>query len=382
MRYSTRRVGGAMTARVFLSFVIACIAAFAAASPAAAACRWQTVPLRPLAAPGGIAAISALDAGDVWAVGSYLPVGGYQEAFAQYFDGTRWQKASVSGIALSGVKTFSRSDAWAVGIEGDSGFLQTLAEHWDGTSWRVVSTADLTNDDQFLAVSGTATNDLWAVGSAFEPATHKTVTLAEHWNGVRWTVVRTPNPAAVNQLLGVFAARPDDVWAVGSSYTFGDRSGFPLIEHWDGRRWTMIAPPSNPYTYVAGLLATGGASSKDVWAVGAGYRSRNAIAETLAFHWDGTHWTYVPSPDVGAENDALDGVAVAPSGDAVAVGSSMNETTTLVERWDGQRWSVDRSAISPPYSQLSGVTIGSDGTVWAAGVAGGKRPFDEFACVP
>jgi hypothetical protein len=43
-------------------------------------------------------------------------------------------------------------------------------------------------------------------------------TLVEHWNGIAWTVQRTPNAGrstTENVLSGVAATSPTNVWAVG-----------------------------------------------------------------------------------------------------------------------------------------------------------------------
>src|SRR5439155_12729534 len=46
-----------------------------------------------------------------------------------------------------------------------------------------------------------------------------------------------------NHLDGVAANGPDDVWAVGQRN--GDAAGtdLPLVEHWDGRHWTVAPVP-------------------------------------------------------------------------------------------------------------------------------------------
>ena len=61
--------------------------------------------------------------------------------------------------------------------------------------------------------------------------------LVEHWDGVRWRVVPTPN-ATGSFLTGVAAVSAQDVWTVGHvGQPPNDRR---LVEHWDGVRWRVV----------------------------------------------------------------------------------------------------------------------------------------------
>jgi len=82
-------------------------------------------------------------------------------------------------------------------------------------------------------------DDIWAVGT-----TDVTDTLVEHWDGKSWSVVPSPNVAGngVHSFLtGVYASRPSNVWAVGASFSFSSPS--TLIEHWDGSEWKIVSSP-------------------------------------------------------------------------------------------------------------------------------------------
>ena len=86
------------------------------------------------------------------------------------------------------------------------------------------------------------TNNIWAVGTAYAvpdcigDGCGPSLTLIMHWNGTRWKVVPSPNPADTIttisfELYGVAAVARDNIWAVGSS-----SSGFIL--HWNGKAWS------------------------------------------------------------------------------------------------------------------------------------------------
>jgi len=44
-----------------------------------------------------------------------------------------------------------------------------------------------------MAITGVSNHDLWAAGSTFELGAEPQLTLVEHWNGSRWTLVPSPD---------------------------------------------------------------------------------------------------------------------------------------------------------------------------------------------
>jgi hypothetical protein len=94
-------------------------------------------------------------------------------------------------------------------------------------------------------------------------------------------------------------------------------------------------------------------SATDIWAVGSGLG-------TLTDHWNGTKWSLVKSPSPGLEYNSLNGVAAISSNDAWAVGSYSNnpqipDTNTLIEHWNGTKWSVVSHAMRNVYDFLYGL---------------------------
>ena len=153
---------------------------------------------------------------------------------------------------LQDVVAVSANDAWAVGNYSNSdGVFLTLAEHWDGSSWSIVSTPNVGSVyDQLYGVSALGSDDVWAVGSTEGPS-GRIHTLAEHWDGVSWTVVPTPpTPNQATSLAGVNVISPANVWAVGKTTTRGSSHRLriryttgTLIEHWDGHAWSIVPNP-------------------------------------------------------------------------------------------------------------------------------------------
>ena len=67
-------------------------------------------------------------------------------------------------------------------------------------------------------VAAISTNDVWAVGD-YLPNVGGVRTLVEHWDGMHWGIVPSPNVGSDNNLfLDVVAISSNDVWAVGYYY--------------------------------------------------------------------------------------------------------------------------------------------------------------------
>src|SRR5205085_2227993 len=113
----------------------------------------------------------------------------------------------------------SSNDAWAVG-EYYLGSEQTLMEHWDGVQWSIVSSPNPPGSHGTIlyGVSAISSNDVWAVGD-YGGDNYLTLTLIEHWDGVQWSIIPSPNaglnPNNTNELYDVSAISSNDVWAVG-----------------------------------------------------------------------------------------------------------------------------------------------------------------------
>ncbi|HLJ35922.1 MAG TPA: hypothetical protein VKU38_19850, partial [Ktedonobacteraceae bacterium] len=69
--------------------------------------------------------------------------------------------------------------------------------------------------------------------------------LIEHWDGSSWKVVASPTFEHGGQFDGIAATSANDIWAVG----YGSKQLLTLIEHWNGSTWTIVKSP-NPNTGV------------------------------------------------------------------------------------------------------------------------------------
>jgi hypothetical protein len=279
------------------------------------------------------------------------------------------------------------TDAWAVGSflrANDDDGLAILTEHWNGTAWSPVATPNVFRFDEKLnAVSASAANDVWAVGSTNKTGFAHTDPLTAHYDGTSWTIVPTPATTGGSKsiLFGVANLGGGNVWAVGRS-----EANRALVEHWNGSAWTIVPTPDP--TVPAGnifagttLTAVSARSANDIWAVGytQGAQGTNANKFTLTMHWNGTAWTIVPSPNPAVPTPAgvsqtLNSVVEISANDVWAVGgtsdiSGFQPKRPIAMHWNGRAWSLTTVPDLGP-GGIASVTATSSTSVWAAGGPG------------
>jgi len=241
---------------------------------------------------------------------------------------------------------------------------------WSGSRsgvyrWRVSSTQAV---GFYYAVASTSVSNAWAVGGTnwFSPQT-----LAEHWNGRSWTQVDTPTPDGTAYFEGIAATSRDNAWAVGviGDGPAVDGSVDPLIEHWNGQHWTVV--PSNAPGDLGTLGGVAGTGPNNAWVVGYDQSGPGGDYESLILHWNGQQWSEVPSPNPTGQSD-LWRVAAASPDDAWAVGytnPNSGAPGTAAFHWNGKSWTVTPS-VNPPgsgLSMLADIVIISAADAWAVG---------------
>src|SRR5204863_9010475 len=114
-----------------------------------------------------------------------------------------------------------------------------LASHWaSAANWQIVRSPSVGSGANSLAsVAAAADNDIWAVGWSFNSQLFAYRTVIEHWNGTKWSVVKSQNATnGYNFLNGVAVVTANDVWAVGQAAIGSTYS--TLVEHWNGTAWS------------------------------------------------------------------------------------------------------------------------------------------------
>jgi hypothetical protein len=312
----------------------------------------------------------------VWAVGytDKTP----QTPLIGHWNGTDWAQFPQPDLIytdLNGVEAISPSDAWAVGehFTLDERISIAVIQHWDGVRWTLMRLPPPPGGGagRLYAVSAVSSTDMWAIGhyTEFDGFVHG---LAMHWDGYSWIPIPMEKTEYGELFEGVVALSSDDVWAVGNK---GTRSTelVPAVEHWDGAAWTEVAVARSDVR--SQFYGVSGVSSDDVWAVGG--LSHNG--SPLVQHWDGIRWSDVPVHAPGDLQLVMYDVAAIASDNVWAAGGAYNEST-VAQRWDGTRWR-GTAPFSAPASQFSGVTALSPTDIWAVGwyVDGDVTPLIEHS---
>jgi hypothetical protein len=183
------------------------------------------------------------------------------------------------------------------------GGIRPLIFHWDGSLWtRMPTPASAPAGTLLTSVSGTSPADVWAVGSVFvggvvgldAAADHETVIL--HWDGQRWQLVPSPDPATgpggfLNDIRAVTAVSPDNAWAVGD-YTPGTATPYHnMLLHWDGQSWTQVPTPDTA-DYLNVLQAVAASPDGRLWLAGISDHPSSQLQQ------QGTLFQFVRIPDV------------------------------------------------------------------------------------
>jgi len=313
--------------------------------------------------------VSATGPGNAWAVGDYF-VGTaivHSKPLIEHWNGTKWRLVAspkitgTSSSYLLSVAALSAKNAWAVGARGG----KALIEHWNGFAWHLVNGAAIRGKNvqtEFGGVAAVSAKSVWAVGSVYTSRGLRP--LIEHWNGAKWRVVASPDPGglAASDYLRAVAASRAGVWAVGTSAPGNIYQTLVLaLVHGTWRR-VGSADPSGLGNWLGSVSAAGGR----VLAAGYGGYDNPAAAHALILHRTPIAFRPDATPNLGATaQDELFGVAATSAG-GWAVGRSSAQTLILREQ-SGQ-WSQVPSPSwpSPATSLLEGVTTWR-GAAWAVG---------------
>jgi hypothetical protein len=206
-----------------------------------------------------------------------------------------------------------------------------LVERWDGHRWSVVPTPGVKIFARLSGVSCTTPSFCMAVGWRTGQ------TLTERWNGVSWSIVPSANrPRWSDNLLDDVSCRTSkDCFAVGTY--FGGYGQYTEIQHWDGRHWSMVPSPNvppvaNPGNGLLGISCTTGSACIAVGTTG-------TAAGALAEQWDGSRWNVMPTAAGSRPGDVLRAVKCTSNTNCFAVGST-KAGQSLVERWNGTTWTI------------------------------------------
>jgi hypothetical protein len=279
-----------------------------------------------------LADVSAFAAGDVWAVGTLSHKDASPTALVLLWNGQSWATmptppVSQANVSFTTVVAIAANNVWVAGSVNfyNENLVEPIVENWNGTTWSVTP---LPFPGAFIEkMAAVSATDIWVVGESVGGGTVQFLPFSAHWNGTQWSQVTVPALTYGGRLAGVVALSAKNVWAVGSStlppiYTNSLKtvSYNPvqnLIEHWNGKAWSINPSPNvGPIdVYQTNqLYAITALSATNLWAVGSFKLPDGSDRQlSLALHGNGTSWSVAPVPDVGLNNILFGATAVAPS---------------------------------------------------------------------
>jgi hypothetical protein len=278
-----------------------------------------------------------------------------------------------------GVSCPSASFCAAVGTEGHrkdtgAGTVQALIESWNGTRWSAVPSPKSPPDTELFGVSCVSAAFCTAAGlSVVSFSGDVTEPLIESWNGTKWSVVPNPGRQGAGFNGGVSCVSATFCVAVGTNFNLK-----ALIESWNGTKWSIV--PAHAGTGESDLVGVSCISASNCTAVG----DRGSLPDTLIETWNGKRWSAVPSPTKGHEGDFLNGVWCTSASFCVAAGvytTANISDQTLIESWNGTKWSI-APVPTARESEFNAVSCVSSNDCWAAGEAenkaGNARTYVNF----
>jgi hypothetical protein len=195
-----------------------------------------------------------------------------------------------------------------------------------------------------------------------------TLPLAERWNGRAWKILPAHAPAGATHSYfdAVSCTSAKSCYAVGS-FASGSTMGSPLVERWNGSKWSIMSSPNAAgaaTTALSGVSCVGTGAAVTCAAVGS-YATRPegnpyyAVTQRMVRG----KWKAVPGPKVGNnQSNALTSVACTGPKQCFAAGTRQSGAGAgLIERWNGSKWSVATTATprGATLSQFNGISCAS-----------------------
>jgi hypothetical protein len=288
-------------------------------------------------------------------------------AFAERWDGSKWTLLTLAKVPgakftqLFGVSCTSATSCTAV---GNDNVAESLVERWNGHTWMVQPTphprASVYRFTFLNGISCPSSNACIAVGEsdtglAFSHAYNTYRSLAERWDGLRWSIEATTRPQGANQafLEGVSCVAMNACTDAGGDSLNqphpgeGPLSGL-LAESWSGSQWAIQLVPEAPEplsTLEFGAVSC--TSATQCMAVGGGASgiSPGTDSGAVTAQESGEGWALLTTPTPPGERYAGLSAVSCTSGDAcTAVGDFDNglgsTVKPLIERWNGSGWTI------------------------------------------
>lgn len=212
--------------------------------------------------------------------------------------------SALAAVALAGCGGASSETSVAEPSNSDGANVREEAGPQGSGAWRSVPLKEKVAGE-FASVACPAVGDCWATAN-LEPGGGQIF----HFDGQEWQ--RTPTPTEALTLYGIACPSRADCWAVGAVAS-GDQSISTLIEHYDGKEWTVEESPDADGLPESGLMGIVCPSEAECWAAGNGqdFGQEPTRGELLLLRRADDSWSRVEAPSPEEEELTGDGPLLA-----------------------------------------------------------------------
>jgi hypothetical protein len=235
---------------------------------------------------------------------------------------------------------------FATGIYGDnsSGKELPLLEQYNGTNWTIqpIPTPAGAFITDLFDVSCSAADACTAVGQAITATTE--MAFADRWDGMSWTLQRVAGQPPLGSALGsVSCTSATACTAVGAFLNNLNRTLSTLAEFWDGSKWT-IQPTANRPGNTSSALYGVSCTAADACMSAGNWHSNTSFAQgALTEVFSGGTWQLKNLPFVPNSFTSLpDPVSCSAANACTVVGSWASRTGggAFADGWNGKAWAA------------------------------------------
>ena len=327
--------------------------------------------------------VAALTAGLSW--GAFVSAPAWAAAPA-------WSAVSVISPAgspfFSTMTCLSTTNCWSPGYSNvvHKGVSSTHAamEHWDGTQWSPVATP--VAGAMLGRVDCTSTGNCWVAGY-LGTSTGQDTPVVEHWNGATWAEASLPPVTSGKGAYtdSVTCVSPSECFAMGgavqSSTSFGAPFS-PLVFHFDGTKWSIMAKVAKPNGYKsADVEEMRCPTATSCVAEGVEIPTGSYFDHVYSQTFNGSTWTVVQMPqpyhDQYSYADTPDLTCSSPSQCVAPVNAAADANgktlySPFIELWNGTSWKLLTVApsVSKSFSEFTDMACVAGNNCWATQMGG------------
>ena len=280
----------------------------------------------------------AVAAAGALAVGAGVPAAGSAGAARAAVPGWRVEKvfSDCENDGVQAVTATAASNAWATGqwarfTSGNCGQQDLLIAHWDGTRWSILRSPAGFAGDEGYAVATLSPSYAWVfVNHPVHFPPPSAAGFALRWQNGTWRSFQLAGGAVISSAV---TFGQSNAWGFGERF----RSTGPVAAyavHFNGQGWSAVSIPVLPQ-------GTASPAPDNIWAVGplAGATGQPVPQPYALAHWTG-RWQTIPFPNLGLPSG--EGVThawvVADNANGAWIAGDVSDGGGVLLHWTGSSW--------------------------------------------